>query len=64
MTERAQIILKEGYRLKFFGQHVLVCQVDERIGVVYDHLFLIDLRTVKQGEQIPRDTDEPMKWDL
>lgn len=53
----SSIILKEGYRLKFMGTHVLVACPTEQP-------YLIELASIKPGEEIPRDTDEPMEWDI
>jgi hypothetical protein len=55
--KQASIILREGYRLKFLGEHVLVMME----GMLP---YLIPLASIKSGEEIPREGDEPMKWDV
>lgn len=55
--KQASIILKDGYRLKFVGDHVLLGGPDMK-------LYMVAISSIKSGEEIPRESDEVMKWDI
>lgn len=51
------ITIGQGYSVKFIGAQMLVMRAG-------DDPYLIDIASVKQGEILPRTTDEPVKWDF
>jgi hypothetical protein len=51
------ITIKEGYRMKFVGGHMLLVHPEWPC-------YLIDLRSVAPGDCLPRETDKPVEWDI
>lgn len=58
-VENHTIGLLEGYKLKFLFGHALLVYEDGS-----EPPYLIDMRTVKGGDMLPRITDKPIAWDM
>jgi hypothetical protein len=52
------ITIKEGWQGKFVGAMLMLYHPE------YHSHYLIDMRSVKNGDLLPRDTDEPVEFDL